>query len=172
MRSMLLAFLLFLMTCTTARAGTAAPANAVQATAREQIEQVVARFQAAVVHKDGATLKQLFLPKDASWIAVLSEPSYRAMHAAHPGAPRFRPGSAAEFTGMVVGTPARMEERFSNVRIETDGAVASVYFEFVFLLDGKPNNRGSEAWQLINTGSGWKINALVYSVTLDPAHPQ
>jgi hypothetical protein len=62
-----------------------------------------------------------------------------------------------------------MEEKFSNVQIATDGAVASVYFDFVFLSDGKPQNRGSETWQLINTGSGWKINALVYSINLDPA---
>lgn len=172
MKSALLASLLFFLTGTAAVAKTAVPGDAMQATARDQIQQVVERFQTAVVHKDGAALKQLFLPKDASWIAVLSEPSYHAMHAAHSRAPRFEPGSATEFIGMVVAAPARMEERFFDVKIETDGTVASVYFDFVFLLDGKPNNRGSEAWQLINTGSGWKINALIYSVTLDPAHLQ
>jgi hypothetical protein len=58
----------------------------------------------------------------------------------------------------------RLEEIFSNLRIDTDGAVASVYFNYVFLSGDKEKNRGSETWQLVNTGDGWKISALSYSI--------
>lgn len=46
------------------------------------------------------------------------------------------------------------------MRILTDGTIASVYFNFVFLIDGKPENQGSETWQLVKTGDGWKIAAI------------
>jgi len=50
------------------------------------------------------------------------------------------------------------------VRIDTNGTVASVWFDFDFLVDGKVTNQGSETWQLVRTDDGWKINAMLYSV--------
>lgn len=151
-------------------ASTHAATNADTASdARSQIEHVIARFQTAIITKDKAALSDLFLHANNSWIAVPTETTYRIVHAKHPKARRFMPGSYTEFVDFVATSAEHMEEKFSNVKIDTDGAVASVYFDFVFLGNGKPQNRGSETWQLINTGSGWKINALVYSINLDPA---
>ena len=45
----------------------------------------------------------------------------------------------------------------------TDGAIASVHFDFVFLEDERITGKGQEAWQLVKTEQGWKINAVVYS---------
>jgi hypothetical protein len=39
----------------------------------------------------------------------------------------------------------------------------------VFLIDGKRNNVGSETWQLVHTGDGWKISAMAYSSYPDRA---
>ena len=50
------------------------------------------------------------------------------------------------------------------MKIETDGDVASVWFDYAFLADGRETNRGKEAWQLVNTGEGWKIVAVVWSM--------
>jgi hypothetical protein len=131
--------------------------------AHAQIEQVVARFQAALVAKDKAGLENLFMPEGGAWFEVLGDDAYRQLSAKHPQVQRFHSSSYRPFINFVVGSKLRMEEKFSNVRIETDGAIASVYFDFVFLADGKPNNRGHEAWQLVNTGAGWKISAMAYS---------
>ncbi len=37
------------------------------------------------------------------------------------------------------------------------------YFDFVFNLDGKANNRGSETWQLVKAADGWRIASIIYS---------
>ena len=47
--------------------------------------------------------------------------------------------------------------------IHTDGTIAAVYFDFVFNVDGKANNRGSETWQLVKAADGWRIASIVYS---------
>jgi hypothetical protein len=166
MKTLLLATVSLALMTGSAHAATAPIAAA--SDAHSQIEQVIARFQTAIVKKDKAGLSELFLPTNNSWIAVPTEATYRIVHAKHPKARRFMPGSYTEFVDFISTSPERMEETFSNVRIETDGAVASVYFDFVFLSNGEQQNRGSETWQLINTGSGWKINALVYSINVDP----
>lgn len=163
---------LLLATVSLALAGSAHAAiasNTAASDAKSQIEQVIARFQTAIIKKDKAGLSELFLPANNSWIAVPTEATYRIVQARHPKARRFMPGSYTEFVNFISTSPERMEEKFSHVEIETDGAVASVYFDFVFLSNGEQQNRGSETWQLINTGSGWKINALVYSINVDPA---
>lgn len=54
------------------------------------------------------------------------------------------------------------------LRILTDGTIAAVYFKFGFLIGGKVENRGSEAWQLLNTGDGWKMAAFTYSSNPSP----
>jgi len=131
--------------------------------AHAQIEQVVAKFQTALVAKDRAGLESLFMPAGGSWFEVLGDNAYRKLSARHPQVPRFHGDSYRHFIDFVVGSHGRMEEKFSNVHIETDGAIASVYFNFVFLADGKLNNRGSETWQLVNTGADWKISAMAYS---------
>lgn len=131
--------------------------------ARAQIEQVVAKFQTALVTKDKVTLENLFMPEGGAWFEVLGDDAYRQLSAKHPQMPRFHADNYKHFIDFVVGSKGRMEEQFSNVRIATDGAIASVYFDFVFLADGKVNNRGHEAWQLVNTGKGWKISAMAYS---------
>jgi hypothetical protein len=147
----------------------ASTSDTVASNAQSQIQQVIRRFQTAITKKDKAGLTDLFLPDNNSWIAVPTEATYRIVHAKHPKARRFMPGNYAEFVDFIAASPEHMEEKFSNVKIDTDGAVASVYFDFAFLGNGHPQNRGSETWQLINTGDGWKINALVYSINVDPA---
>lgn len=149
--------LLAILTVATAAATPAAPA------AHTQIRQVISKFQTALVAKDKAGLESLFMPEGGAWFEVLGDDAYRKLSAQHPQVPRFHGDNYRHFIDFVVGSHGRMEEKFSNVRIETDGAIASVYFDFVFLADGKLNNRGSETWQLVNTGAGWKISAMAYS---------
>ncbi|MDQ2972567.1 MAG: nuclear transport factor 2 family protein [Pseudomonadota bacterium] len=134
---------------------------------RQEVQHVIDLFQGSVIGKDKAGLSRLFMPTHNSWIIVFAEPSYRAIKAAHPDAPRIQPGDYQDFVNFIAGSPKRMEEKFSNVRIASDGAVASVYFDFVFLVDGIANNRGSETWQMVHTDDGWKINALAYTINLD-----
>jgi hypothetical protein len=38
-----------------------------------------------------------------------------------------------------------------------------VYFDFIFLVDGKETNRGSETWVLVKSDGGWRIADITYS---------
>jgi hypothetical protein len=132
--------------------------------ARTQVRRVIDAFRTSIISKDKATLNSLFLPPGSAWVQVAGDGIYQRMKVLRPGVPKIQPGSAAEFINSVGATPQRLEEKFSNLRIDTDGAIASVYFDYVFLKEDKEQNRGSETWQLVNTGDGWKISALSYSV--------
>jgi hypothetical protein len=134
-----------------------------------QIEQVIARFQAAIVAHDQKGLEALFVPEGGAWFEVLGENAYRRIKARKPELSRVHADNYRHFAALIGGATQAIEEKFDHVRVHTDGAVASVYFDFVFLIDGKRNNVGSETWQLVHTGDGWKISAMAYSSYPDRA---
>lgn len=152
----------------TARAADATTGHHTDA-ARAQVAQVVERFRAAIIAHDQAGLEALFVPEGGAWFEVLGEDAFRQMKARKPDLSRVHADGYRHFAAWVGSSKQPVEERFSNVRILTDGAVAAVYFDFEFLLDGKRNNVGSETWQLVHTNDGWKISAMAYSSYPDRA---
>ncbi|UPG94160.1 nuclear transport factor 2 family protein [Luteibacter aegosomatissinici] len=139
-------------------AGPAAAAD----TSKAEIEKVVSTFQGALKAHDGKTLGGLFVP-ESSWIEALGPEGLKTVHAKKPDAPRYHTSTPGKFADFVGNNTSSLEERFHDVRIETDGAVGIVYFDFEFLLDGKVQNRGAETWQMVRTDDGWKIAAMLYS---------
>jgi hypothetical protein len=130
------------------------------------IKQVVEQFKAAIVAHDGKTLESLFVQDHDSWltVAAVDDATWAEVKARNPKARRYRAGSRRQFVEFVQTNPKPIEERFYNVRIDTNGAVGSVYFDFDFIEDGKVGNRGSETWQMLRTEDGWKIGAMLYSM--------
>lgn len=122
----------------------------------------MARYHQAVASHDGSRLASMFLDK-GSWFNVLSDAAYKRALAKDPAAPKVRPWSFQEFAKVVSNPRISLDPTHSNVRILTDGTIASVYFKYVFLIDGKPENQGSETWQLVKGSDGWKIAAITYS---------
>jgi ketosteroid isomerase-like protein len=136
-------------------AGLSAPATA-------EIEHLMAQYHQAVVSHDGARLASMFIDK-GSWFNVLSDAAYERARAKDPAAPKVRPWSFQEFAKVVSKSGGALNPQHGNVRILTDGTIATVYFKYVFLIGGKPENQGSETWQLVKASDGWKIAAITYS---------
>jgi hypothetical protein len=130
---------------------------------REAISQVVQQFQSAIIAHDGKALGALFQQDHDSWLSVFDEPTYASVKTRHPDAKKVLKSNWREFAEFVQRRDKPIEERFYNVKIDTNGAVASVWFDFDFLVDGKVMNRGSETWQLVHAQDGWKISSMLYS---------
>jgi len=127
------------------------------------VQHVLDAYHAAVVSHDGARLAALFLPTGGAWLNVLSDEAYAAAKAKSPDAVKVRVGSYADFAKLVSSAKADFNPTHTHLHISSDGTIASVYFDFVFFIDGKEQNRGSEAWQLVKGAEGWRIAAISYS---------
>jgi ketosteroid isomerase-like protein len=138
------------------------------ARATVEIKQLMAAYHQAVVSHDGARLSSMFIDNGSTWFNVLSDAAYASARAKNPAASRVRHQSFQWFANIVSTSHAALDPEHSDVRILTDGTIASVYFNFVFLIDGKPENQGSETWQLLKTRNGWKIAAITYSSNPPP----
>ena len=131
------------------------------------IEQVMKQYHEAVVTHNGTALSTLFLPDANIWLNVLTDAAYAQAQAKGMKAPKIRVGGYRDFVKFVSSTPKALDPEHSDLVIHTDGAIAAVYFDYVFNIDGKAENRGNETWQLVRTANGWRIAAMCYSS--DPA---
>jgi len=145
---------LLLAACLAAPAQAADNARAADVAA---IKQIVEQFKAAIIAHDGKTLDSLFLQGHDSWLTVADDQTWADVKARNPNARKWFAGARRQFTDFVQNEAKPVEERFYNVRIDTNGAVASVWFDFDFLEDGKVTNRGLEI-EVGNTPiNGWSF---------------
>ncbi|MBZ4400872.1 nuclear transport factor 2 family protein [Myxococcus faecalis] len=134
--------------------------------ARQQITAVVDDFRDAILQKDKKKFLGLFLREDITWQSVDGDELMKRRRQKNPQATRINltaRETPTRFIDGIVADKGRSEEKFINVRIDTDGTIASVSFEFTFLFDDRVINRGQESWHLVNTDSGWKIASVIWS---------
>ena len=127
------------------------------------VQHVIDAYHEAVLTHDGSRLAQLFIPQGSMWLNVLSDEAYARAKAKSPNAVKVRVGSYTDFAKLVSTSKASFNPTHTHLQENSDGTIASVYFDFVFLIDGKEQNRGSETWVLVKGTDGWRIAAITYS---------
>jgi len=131
-----------------------------------EIRALVDTFIGAIAEKDRRAFLGLFLHDGVTWQPVYSEERYHQARAQDADAVRsaYQPNhSPTQFIQGIVDSAAPIEETFENMLIDTDGAAASVAFDYKFLRNKKVINLGREYWQLVRTDAGWKIASVVWS---------
>jgi hypothetical protein len=137
------------------------PASAASDTV--DVQHVIDAYHEAVLRHDGSRLAGLFIPHGSMWLNVLSDEAYARAKAKSPDAQKIRVGSYTDFAKVVSTSMVSFNPTHTHLQENSDGTIASVYFEFVFLVDGKEQNRGSETWVLVKGTDGWRIAAITYS---------
>jgi len=141
-----------------------------------QIARVIETFRAAVVNKDEKAFLRLFLREDITWTGVTTDASIERMYANRPKPEMARPfkffnSSPREFISFVATDKEKIDETMSNVRIDSDGDVGLVWFDYAFVRGSYKANWGKESWQMVRTSDGWKIAGVVWSQELNPTPP-
>ena len=134
------------------------------------IRQVVELFRTSLMRKDKPTYMTLFFsskPADIGWQFVSEDTRLAQIRRSKPDAIKARQIPGNNFISLIdeaVATAEPREETFANVRIDTDGDIASASFDYTLVANGKTTNWGKEMWQLVRTDAGWKIFSVVYSI--------
>ena len=139
------------------------------------LQAVVESFRTSIVQKDKPRFVALFFsdkPELVTWQAVVDDPSLRWIQKTRPQAVKARyrlDNNFVTFIDGIIASKSHEEEKFSNLRIDTDGEVASISFDYIYLTDGRATNRGREKWLLVRTEQGWRITSVVYTIHLPEA---
>lgn len=139
---------------------------------RQKIEAVIQAFGKALAEKDKEGFMRLFLREDITWVGVYTDGSvarYRAgLKDPKEPTPKTSGGTPRMFIESIARKPEPRRETFENVRIDTDGEMAQVMFDYSMMIGDYRNNWGKESWQMVRTENGWKIAAVVWSAEENP----
>ncbi|MQA18202.1 Cif family virulence factor [Rugamonas rivuli] len=147
------------------------------AVSKKQVTKIIGQFQEAIKNKDTAAFMGLFLREDVTWTATYTDASVERYNASikdtkEPVAIRVQAGgSPRKFIDSIAKNKAPQSETFSNVRIDTDGDIAHVWFDYTFMIGTYKSAWGKESWQLVRTEGGWKISAVTWSSEENPVPP-
>ena len=135
------------------------------------IHKVVEQFRTSIINKDKPAFTGLFFsdkPEEMVWQWVVDDAALARIRKAKPQAMKARHVAGSNYLSFIDGEtkPGAKpgEEKFMDVKVDTDGEVASVNFDYSYLADGKETNWGREMWQLVRTDAGWKIISIIFSV--------
>ena len=133
--------------------------------AEAQIRDVVETFRVSIIEKDKDSFSSLFYSEDIPFIAVFSEEMLKRKRKEKPDYPhavdfgKFRPPVA------MISDTDDLEEKIWNVKVNTDGYLASVHFDYSDHVDGKKRAWGTESWSMIKVDKQWKITSVSFTVT-------
>lgn len=132
------------------------PADAIR-----EIKTVAADYNAAMARKDSNALIRFYFDDNVPVIGSVTSKSYALMLAASQGkAPKVFSSPAKQ---AVQGDtdPKATVEKVSNLSVQTDGAIASVQYDYAI-----PQGHGHTFWTMVRTTDTWKITSIVYSINL------
>ena len=138
------------------------------------IGQVVETFRVSLIKKDPVSFMKLFYSDTIPWIGVITDQSLARAKAEKKDLKQPDPnklyasGNPRKFIEGFAKIPDKVEETFDNVRIDTDGDVAQVWFDYSFQFNGYKQNSGKEAWHMMRTAEGWKISSVIWSMEFNP----
>ena len=134
------------------------------------IREVVETFRKSIIKKDKATFVDLFYsanPDHMAWQFVDDDIRVARFSKFAPEARKALRVSNSNYLTFIDGITKAdakpSEEIIRNLVIDTDGEVASVYFDYSFLLEGEETNWGREMMHLVRTEEGWKIISVIFS---------
>jgi hypothetical protein len=131
------------------------------------IRKILNSFTQSIIKKDGATLVSLFANTPIAFVSVQSAQTFAYLKKKDPSAPFQSIVNYKDFISYIAQTKDQVEEKIYNVRIRTDGSVASLSSEYSFWSNNEKINWGQENWELIFNGTDWKIAAIVWSDNLE-----
>jgi ketosteroid isomerase-like protein len=140
-------------------AATPSPAELAHASTSEDHEAIRAlleRYTQCVSNGDEAGFRALLLDDDIPFSAVA--PSRDGKPMTSTTLRRY-----ADFRDAVFRSGRHFQQRFDNVRIEQDGALAQASLDFV-TRQGEGGAAGWKVLQLVKTAEGWKIASEFFTV--------
>lgn len=135
------------------------------------LSDLVSNFQAAIEAKDSVRFKALFFHDKVPFIGIMSKPTEWSIKKDNPRFEGIAVSNCSRFIREVCTTDKSQAESVHDLRIGTDGVVATVAFDYGFTTDGKLTQWGHEAWSVVMVDGAWSITDVVYSIRFPAIEP-
>ena len=127
------------------------------------IKKLLNNFEKSISGKNKGDFLNLFYSNEVIWLAVVSDADLVEYKKKDPKQLKVNDHNHIDFINWVVSDPEPKQVKFSNVNIQADGNVASIYCDYAFYLNGDKTNSGKETFTLVCTSQGWRISGIAFS---------
>jgi hypothetical protein len=111
---------------------------------KEEIHQLLNSFMQSIVKKDSVTFNSLFFKGNVNWIGVIKEKSQGKTIEDNPSIVKnYFTSTYTSFIQSIL-RDKKSEEKFENIVIQNDDAIASVTFDYSFWSEDSMTNWGNE----------------------------
>lgn len=136
-----------------------------------QIENLLTQFQDAITSKDSTSFNKLFFDEDVKFIGIMSEKTEASIKKKYHDFQGVSVGKSRKFISQICNSPKNHEENFYSPVIKTDGIIATVSFDYTYLVDKKMIQWGQEIWNLVYTENNWLITGVTFSIHFPTIEP-
>lgn len=132
------------------------------------IDKVLNNFMQSIIKKDTAALSSLFaVGVPIGWLDVQGKATLEFSRKTDPNVKVLEADTHTGFIKYIGTTKNAVEEKFYNVKLRSNGLLATLSFDYSFWLNKKKINWGQENWELVFDGEGWKIAGVYFSYELE-----
>ena len=129
----------------------------------EEILNVLKTFTNSIKNKDSISYLKLFHREPIVWEGINKDKSLIKDREKDPSLKEFFSDNYKKFIQRIVKSEKIFEENYDNIQIINDDKIATVFFDYTFLVNDKILNWGSESWQLVRVSGNWKIKSVTFS---------
>ena len=131
---------------------------------KQQLNEVITSFQAAIAEKDSVKFNQLFFHERVPFTGIMSKDTEMSIKKNYAEFEGISVSNSSKFIREICNAKEAQTEGIYDIHISTDGIIASISFDYDFLSDGRMIQWGHEKWNLVFAGGEWLITDVVYSI--------
>ena len=136
--------------------------------AKDELETMLSTYMSCITEKDSVQFTKLFYDGPVTWVGIFKPKSQQSrMQKDSTKVNNYFKGDYRSFIRSLLSKSNRFEQKFYHVKIQEDGCIAVITFDYSFHTDMKINNRGQESWSLIKANGKWKITSVIFSIELE-----
>ena len=135
-----------------------------QSTQHLFLQEVLTAFGKAIEEKDSVGFQKLFFQEQVPLVGIMSKETEMSFKKNYPEFEGIAVSNSQQFIREICASAKPQKERFYNVKISTDGVIATVEFDYSFHSGEKMSQWGNERWNLVKVGEEWLITDVVYSI--------
>lgn len=128
------------------------------------LNKVIVEFEESIIEKDSTRFKKLFFDDKVAFVGIMSEETEMSIKKDYPEFEGISVSTCAKFIQQICETDKAQQEKFYNIRIDTDGSIASITFDYSYLSGDRMMQWGNEKWNLVKINKEWLITDVVFSI--------
>lgn len=132
--------------------------------ATAEIIKLIDDFKLAISTKDSVLFSKLFFDKSTPIIGVMSDSTERNIQQNNPHFQGLSVSNSQRFIREICRSNKDQKENFANTKIQIDDKLATVNFDYAFVLENEIQQWGKECWSLIFAEGQWFITGINFTV--------